>query len=449
MKRFLIIVFATGMLLTLCACGNKTGNEKAAGGDSDNLDIDVEFSDVYLVGDAGGASGWECVDYWQKLPLEYRIRYDGTVELYMPRVSDYEIKADELIGTYELTDEEIEYLIKNINLKKLYNLDPEEQHEIMDGDGRFLTVYDKDGDVLKRCGGYMPGNSSFMSMYKAVRDTLHLQEHARFREEWINEQKAGLFESFLDNKIEAFDTNNGYAGIYYCYISNPEDGEEWSAIRFNEENAYADIDNDGEMELTLWGPYGGFFVDEADGSLNVLAYGSDTANVLNYTMHEDEAWLVYADTSHAGRAMRHFVKYEEGWPADEFDLNAEYWEAENDRYDETSTFTYRGEPITMEEYENLLAEYGIEVVSSNDNEIAGKYDVDTVLAILGKGYEAPYRCELDSIDDNGAYLIHIYELVDNGDESHTATVDWITVDPATGECENFFGETFNIADKMN
>ena len=40
-------------------------------------------------------------------------------------------------------------------------------------------------------------------------------------------------------------------------------------------------------------------------------------------------------------------------------------------------------------------------------------------------------------------------LKDNGAESHTATVDWITIDPATGECENFFGETFNIADKMN
>lgn len=73
-----------------------------------------------------------------------------------------------------------------------------------------------------------------------------------------------------------------------------------------------------------------------------------------------------------------------------------------------------------------------------------KYSVEDVLAILGKGYTDPFHCVLDHVDDEGNYVIHLYESVDNGDEAHSATVDWITVNPATGEAENFLGEKFSI-----
>lgn len=94
-----------------------------------------------------------------------------------------------------------------------------------------------------------------------------------------------------------------------------------------------------------------------------------------------------------------------------------------------------------------------DIDNNTNNEIGSElgsdniYDIDTVLAILSQDVASPYRCELDSVDDDGNYLIHIYEVVDNGDESHTATLDWITVNPTTGDCETFFGETFNIEDK--
>lgn len=40
--------------------------------------------------------------------------------------------------------------------------------------------------------------------------------------------------------------------------------------------------------------------------------------------------------------------------ADSFELCAEYWD--QDEYDENSVFTYRGEAITMERYEQLYDE---------------------------------------------------------------------------------------------
>lgn len=51
--------------------------------------------------------------------------------------------------------------------------------------------------------------------------------------------------------------------------------------------------------------------------------------------------------------MRAYTKYEGAdKEVDSFELNAEYWE--QDDYDENSDFTYRGEKITMEQYEKLL-----------------------------------------------------------------------------------------------
>lgn len=316
----------------------------------------VEFSDKYLVGDIGKPSGWGDFDFWNTLTLEYRICYDGTVEIYMPSVSNYEITGYELAGTYQLTENEIDYLKEVINQKKLYRLDPKEDRDVCDGEERILCLYDKDGQVLKECGGYMPQNKDFVTMYTAIMSTLHLDEHYRIRHEWINGLKKELFDSFLNNQIEAYYESG--ESFLYRDISELDEDEYWCEIRYNEDDAYADIDNDGDLELTLWGAYGGFFIDDSDEKLVVMAAGEGSAAVLNYVYHDGEIWLVYSDTSHAGRAMRHFIKYEgHGNIADEFDLDAEYWESEVDHYDETSIFTYRGEEISMDEYEKILAEY--------------------------------------------------------------------------------------------
>ena len=50
--------------------------------------------------------------------------------------------------------------------------------------------------------------------------------------------------------------------------------------------------------------------------------------------------------------MYWLTKYDgDGSVADEFQLSAEYWDSPDDGYDEDSTFIYRGEEISMGEYE--------------------------------------------------------------------------------------------------
>ena len=81
--------------------------------------------------------------------------------------------------------------------------------------------------------------------------------------------------------------------------------------------------------------------------------------------------------------------------------------------------------------------------------LADSFDEDSLLMILGKGFDNPFHCVLDHVDEDGNYVFHIYESVDNETEQHTATLDWITVDPNTGDATGFFGAEFNIRDYLS
>lgn len=117
-----------------------------------------------------------------------------------------------------------------------------------------------------------------------------------------------------------------------------------------------DLDNDGEKELILSGPYGGIYLDARDGQIFVLAYGDGTADVLGYTMFDGQMWIVHSDVTHAGRETYDFTLYDgEGRVADGFRLSREYWDTPNEPDGPGTVYTYRGEEITKEAYEELLA----------------------------------------------------------------------------------------------
>lgn len=173
MKKLLIYILSFVMVLMFVSCESKD-------------DVNVEFSDKYLVGNISSGNSFEDGDSEQRLRFEYRICYDGCVEIYMPSSKDRTNSEYALAGSYQLTQDEIDYLKKTINQKKLYSLDPKENHDVLDGERKTLILYGINGEVLKKCGGYSPNNRDFVDMYKAVNNTLHLEEHARIREEWID-----------------------------------------------------------------------------------------------------------------------------------------------------------------------------------------------------------------------------------------------------------------------
>ncbi len=161
-----------------------------------------------------------------------------------------------------------------------------------------------------------------------------------------------LLDAFLAGEIPAFYDDGDEKGFLFDQLSHDED--EWDCHSVGER---IDLDNDGENEQIVNGPYGGLYFDARDGKVYVLAEGEGTARELSYAVYDHATWIVHSDTSHVGRQTYWLTRYEGGENiADEFKLGAEYWESADDTYDENSDFTYRDEEISMEEYEELIEE---------------------------------------------------------------------------------------------
>lgn len=158
--------------------------------------------------------------------------------------------------------------------------------------------------------------------------------------------KSEVFEDFLSGDVAAYREGSDI-GFYITELCT--DTGEWDIYSIGE---MYDLDNDGEGELIINGPYGGMFLDKLDDKVIVFAEGQGTAMELSYVYYDDAYWIVISDATHGGRQMYSFTKYAGAdHIVDSFELNAEYWD--QDYYDENSDFTYRGEKITMEQYEQI------------------------------------------------------------------------------------------------
>ena len=161
-----------------------------------------------------------------------------------------------------------------------------------------------------------------------------------------------LLDAFLTGEIPAFYGDAEESSINFDQL--PVDEEDWISYSVGER---IDLDNDGENELILNGPYGGMYIDARGGKTYVLAVGEGTAGVLSYTHYDSATWIVHSDTTHAGRQTYWLTRYDgDGNIADEFRLGAAYWDSPDGKYDENSDFTYRDAKISMEEYETLLSD---------------------------------------------------------------------------------------------
>ena len=161
-----------------------------------------------------------------------------------------------------------------------------------------------------------------------------------------------LLDAFLAGEIPAIYEEGDDSVIMYDQL--PHDEEDWECYSVGER---IDLDNDGENEQVVNGPYGGIYFDARDGKVYVLASGEGTAGVLSYADYDNATWVVHSDTSHVGRQLFWLTRYEGGGNiADEFGFGAEYWDSADDKYDESSDFTCRDEKISMTEYEELRKE---------------------------------------------------------------------------------------------
>lgn len=169
----------------------------------------------------------------------------------------------------------------------------------------------------------------------------------------IETDTLSLLDAFLADEVPAFYAGGDREPILFSQLPHDDDVDYF--------NFYAgervDLDNDGEDEQILDGPYGGMYLDARDGKVYVLAEGGGTAEELSYTYYDNAVWIVHSDYTHMGRKMYWLSRYDgAGNVTDKFQLSAEYWDSPDDVYDENSDFTFRDRKISMEEYEALREE---------------------------------------------------------------------------------------------
>lgn len=119
------------------------------------------------------------------------------------------------------------------------------------------------------------------------------------------ENTVDLFNQFLAGEISA--DCNGLRGDDSFYISDLQmEEDEWDSYHIGDK---IDLDNDGEKELILEGPYGGMYLDCSNRKIKVFAMGEGTADNLSYTVYNNEMWILHYDVTHVGRLWYRLDKY--------------------------------------------------------------------------------------------------------------------------------------------
>ena len=158
--------------------------------------------------------------------------------------------------------------------------------------------------ALAGCGGKEPLQGEPQTEFENEQN-VQVQMENEATEQAVKSEADDLLDKFFAGEIDA-DGN----GLYYLDMFNvsdlPIDVEDWQSYSIGER---VDLDNDGENEQILYGPYGGMYLDAADGKVKVFAGGEGTAMNLSYVFCEDEAWIVYSDVTHAGRMCQFLEKY--------------------------------------------------------------------------------------------------------------------------------------------
>lgn len=146
-----------------------------------------ELSNEYLVGLSYGGLSWgmiyDCID------ARVIVCTNRDILVYMPTTSselDYE-ETLEKVATFELTEEQYNAINEVLDREKLYNMKVESNTGVCDGDGYYLILYGKDGEIVKKCGAYEPTSKNFMEIYRTVIENIPRDKIVAVRDEYAKE----------------------------------------------------------------------------------------------------------------------------------------------------------------------------------------------------------------------------------------------------------------------
>lgn len=114
-----------------------------------------------------------------------------------------------------------------------------------------------------------------------------------------------LLDSFINGSINAVDSSDLTSTFYITDLNM--DSEEWDSYSVGEK---VDLDNDGENELIICGPYGGIYLDARDNKVYEFAAGEGNALTLSYVYYNGAIWIMYSNCMNAGYESYHMERFE-------------------------------------------------------------------------------------------------------------------------------------------
>ena len=156
-----------------------------------------------------------------------------------------------------------------------------------------------------------------------------------------------LLDLFINGSISAISSENS---AFYITDLDMDSGE-WDSYSIGER---VDLDNDGENELIICGPYGGIYLDARNNRVYEFAVGEGDSLVLSYVVYNGSTWIMYSNRMHTGYEAYHMEKFE---GADNLVAEMNFHEelVDEDNVEGKEKYTLNGTEISYDEYFELCS----------------------------------------------------------------------------------------------
>ena len=156
-----------------------------------------------------------------------------------------------------------------------------------------------------------------------------------------------LLDSFVNGSISAISSADS---AFYITDLDMDSGE-WDSYSIGER---VDLDNDGENELIICGPYGGIYLDARNNKVYEFAVGEGDALVLSYVVYNGSTWIMYSNRMNTGYEAYHMEKFE---GADNLVAEMNFHEelVDENNVEGEEKYTLNGTEISYDEYFELCS----------------------------------------------------------------------------------------------
>lgn len=158
-----------------------------------------------------------------------------------------------------------------------------------------------------------------------------------------------LLDLFINGSISAISSEDSASAFYITDLDM--DSGEWDSYSIGER---ADLDNDGENELIIYGPYGGIYLDARNNKVYEFAVGEGDALVLSYVVYNGSTWIMHSNRMNTGYEAYHMEKFE---GADNLAAEMNFSEelVDEDNVEGKEKYTLNGTEISYDEYFELCS----------------------------------------------------------------------------------------------